>query len=175
MPWVRPMPLCLMSAVGGGADGKAGEQVVDQDGAGADAAGYGRGVRGAVPRRWRQSPKSLCIGEVRWLPRRCRTAGRGRTGPKVSSRIRLMAGSSAGDEGGRVEIGAELRERLAAGVDGGSQGAGFVDLAGDDLQLLLGDERAEVGVRERAVANLELGDFFAAEGDEAGIDGCGAT
>src|SRR5208282_1721147 len=79
-------------------------------------------------------------------------------------------GRESGDEGGRVEVGAEIGERPAAGEDSGSESAGFFDLAGDDLELGLGDERANVGIRERAVAYFELGDFVLAEVEEAGIE-----
>ena len=77
---------------------------------------------------------------------------------------------NVGDERGCVEVWAEVRERFAAGVDGGSKAAGFLDLAGDDLELLEADERAEIGIGKRAVADFELGDFLQAEAEEARID-----
>jgi hypothetical protein len=54
--------------------------------------------------------------------------------------------------------------------DGRSHGSGFVDLLRDYLKLIERDERTDVGIRERAVANLELGELIQAVGEEARIN-----
>ena len=77
---------------------------------------------------------------------------------------------NVGDERGSVKVRAEVRQRFATGVDDGSKSAGFLDLAGDDLELFEADERAEIGIRKSAVADFQFGDFLQAEAEEARID-----
>ena len=133
------------AAVRGGADGKAGEDVVDQDGAGLDATGDRGGVRGFSPDAGGESEVAV-VGELNGFF----VAAEGDDGENGTEGFfahQAHGGGDGGDEGGRVEVGAESRERLAAGEDPGTHGAGFFDLAGDDLQLRLGDERTHVGIR----------------------------
>jgi len=72
----------------------------------------------------------------------------------------------AGDERGRVEVFAEFGESAAAKLHDGAKGSGLVHLLLDDMQLALGDERAEVVCGVGAGSDLERLNFLHALADE---------